>query len=88
MKFIITLTDNYFDKINQKEDIKKLEKIGFVFEEDSWDIELVKAVNIPTIKFKNLNEFMAFVKEFGAVVLGSNAVMGDYKIEIYNGYRE
>jgi len=82
MKFRLTTTGNLY----WAEEAKKLEKLGFEFREgeSAWEGKIVfykKESNL-TVEINNLDELLAFQKEWGDLILSEN------KIQIYDDYAE
>ena len=77
MKFTIQ-TSGYF--YSNKEDIKRLEQIGFSFEKS--DFRDFKIKGNPEIEINTLEELIQFCNKHGEIIVS------DCHIEIYDDYRE
>lgn len=85
MTFTLKVAKSFYDSKSDEEEIAKLEALGFEFKDydSSFDLGRDKYLSGSVkIEIGSLEDFMAFVKEWGEVIVDVDS------IQIYNDYVE
>jgi hypothetical protein len=79
MKYKLTTSGCFYRDESKR---KKLEKLGFSFEETSHGMKIKRDDNDVVIEISTLEELHKFIRKYGDIVMGEDS------IEIYDDYRE